>query len=390
MNKSLSIALLVKTDADWHRSLILGVAQYAEDVGGWNFTVPPADGNGDVALPTDWQGDGIIGRITSERVETAILSTNLPCVNVSWLTFASPEIPSVYSDERGCARLAAQFLLEKQYDHYGYIGFPPWLPYSHALEESLREQYQCRGFQLDSFELSHDAQQNCGIDSQRLKEWLEQIGKPAAIVVWSSAMGQIVTQQCLKWGIDVPHAIAILCVEHDPLWSSLAPIPLSNIDQDPWRVGFSAAKLLHSMIKGNPAPVEPILIDPISIVQRRSTEASAAKDPVLDLALKFIYLNAKNGLTVKDVVDHIAISRRGLEAKFKHELNCSPAAFIRRIQLQSVARLLRTTELNISAIAGRTGFAYPEVLMRSFKREFGLTPMQFRGAGSLTSKPVRG
>ena len=180
--------------------------------------------------------------------------------------------------------------------------------------------------------------------------------------------------------------MAVLSIEHDPLWSALAPVPISYIDQDPWRVGYTAAKLLHSLIKGNAVPDEPIKINPISIVQRRSTEASAAKDPTLDRALKFIYEQAKSGITVKNVVDHVQVSRRGLEARFRNELDCSPAAFIKRIQLQSVAKLLRTTKLNISAIAQQTGFAYPEVLMRAFKREFGVTPMQFRGAGEVDRK----
>ena len=36
----------------------------------------------------------------------------------------------------------------------------------------------------------------------------------------------------------------MLCAEHDSLMSSLAPIPLSNLDQAPTRVGYAAAALL--------------------------------------------------------------------------------------------------------------------------------------------------
>ena len=222
-----------------------------------------------------------------------------------------------------------------------------------------------------------------------LVEWLASRPKPFALVVWNSVIGQQVTQACLNQGYDVPQNVAILCIEHDPLWSSLAPVPLSNIDQDPWLVGYSAAKLLHTTIKGGPRPPRAIRIAPISIVQRLSTEASAVKDPVLGKALKFIYENARSGLSVSDVVAHVDISRRALESKFKQELNCSPGVYMRRIQLQAVARLLRTTKLTITAIAERTGFVYPEVLMRAFKRQYGVTPMQFRGAGLPTNQKSR-
>ena len=201
------------------------------------------------------------------------------------------------------------------------------------------------------------------------------------MVVWNTVVGQIVTGVCAENSIRIPEHLGVVSIEHDPLWSALAPIPITFVDQDPWRVGYTAAKLLHSLIKGHAVPDEPIKISPISIVQRRSTETSSAKDPVLDRALKYIHENARCGISVKNVVDHVNVSRRGLESRFKKELDCSPAALIKRIQLQNVAKLLRTTKLNISAIAQQTGFAYPEVLMRAFKRVYGVTPMQFRGAG---------
>ena len=384
----LDISLLVKTDAEWHRSLLMGVARYSEDVDGWRFNIPKANTMGEVFPDKNWTGDGIICRVTSPELEAEILALGVPAVNVSWQQYALQDrIPSVYSDEQSCARMAAQFLLEKQYDQIGYIGFPPWQNYSSIFETTLSEVFQDRGIEFSSLQLSSEHRNCDGVDLKQLKDWLIQLKKPAGIVVWNSAVGQLVAGVCAENSIRIPESVAVVSIEHDPLWSSLAPIPISFIDQDPWRVGYMAAKLLHSLIKGHPVPSAPIKINPISIVQRRSTEASAAKDPVLDRALKYIYDNASCGITVKNVVDHVQVSRRGLESRFKNELDCSPAVLIKRIQLQNVAKLLRTTRLNISAIAQQTGFAYPEVLMRAFKREYGVTPMQFRGAGELEPRP---
>ena len=382
MNKTIEIALLVKTNADWHRSVLMGAAQYSEDMGGWNFTIPPADSNGEVFLPEDWNGDGVICRITSEELEASLLEKDVPAVNISWLSCSTGQIPRVNSDQRACSSLAARFLIEKQYENYGYIGFPPWSNYSELIEETFQTELDQHGHRLHRFQLSPRAKRNHGINTNELTRWLVDLPKPVALVVWDSIVGQHVVSTCIANNLDVPGSVAVLCIEHDPLWSALAPVPISNIDQDPWRVGFNAAKLLHQMIRGDQNNATEILIPPISIVQRRSTEASSVKDPILDKAIKYIYDHAKTGITVKDLLDFTEISRRGLETRFKQELNCSPAAFIRRIQLQSVARLLRTTSWTISSIAQRTGFAYPEVLMRAFKREFGVTPMQFRGAGS--------
>jgi len=383
----LNVSLLVKTDAEWHRSLLMGVARYAEDVNGWNFNIPKASHAGDVLPDPNGSADGVICRVTSPEVEAAVLALHVPAVNVSWQQYASQDqIPSVCSDEESCARMIAQFLLEKQYDQIGFVGFPPWQNYSSKFNDTLEQFFAQRRIAYSSFPLSEDRTHIEGIDRRQLVSWLAKLRKPAGIVVWNTVVGQIVTRVCADHSIPIPEKVGVISIEHDPLWSALAPIPVSYVDQDPWRVGYLAAKLLHSLIKGHPVPEHPIKIGPISIVQRRSTEASVAKDPVLDRALKYIHENARCGITVKNVVDHASVSRRGLESRFKNELDCSPAALIKRVQLQHVAKLLRTTKLNISAIAQQSGFAYPEVLMRAFKRAYGVTPMQFRGAGELDGR----
>ncbi len=382
MKKTLDIALLVSADADWQRGVMAGAAQYSDDVGGWRFSIPPADANGEVFLPHDWNGDGIICRVTCKELEDSIIARNIPAVNVAWMSCSTAIIPRVQSDERACAAMAARFLLEKQYENYGFVGFAPWKNYQRTVENEFAGELEKHGHVLHRFELSAVARHSQGIDSEQFTTWIAGIPKPLGLVVWNSKIGQQVINNCIDANIDVPNSVAVLSIEHDALWSSLARVPISNIDQDPWRIGFNAAKLLHGMIKGDSPPTEPVLVEPISIVQRKSTEALAVRDPVLDKAIKFIYQNAQAGISVADILEYTNVSRRGLETKFKQELDCTPAVFIRRIQLQAVARLLRSTKLTITAISERTGFAYPEVLMRSFKREFGATPMQFRNAGS--------
>lgn len=379
------IALLVKTNSDWHRNVLMGVAQCAEDNGFWSFTVPEMGANDEVALPANWQGEGIIFRSTSPELEESVRRANIPSVNISWLR-SSAEIHKVVSDERACAEMAAKTLLEKQYENFGYVSFPPWCNYSNTIERTLAEQFQGRGFKLSSYPMCPDSRRTSGIDGTAMQQWLKSLPKPVAIVVWSSVVGNLVAKICRECDFSIPQTVAILCIEHDHLWSTLAPVPLSNVDQDPWRIGYNAAKLLNAMIKGESPPTEPILIPPICVVQRRSTEASIVKDPVLKNALDLIYKQAKTGITVKEIVAALGVSRRALEAKFQRYLECTPAAYIRRIQLSSVARLLRTTKLSITAIAHRTGYLYPEVLMRAFKREYGVTPMQFRGAGRVNGQ----
>lgn len=382
----MDVALLVHTANEWSRKVLKGVAQYGDDQGGWEFLIPPANGTGEVSLPRNWNGDGIICRLTSKRLENEIIARNIPCVNVSWLGQHRPALPKVVSNQRKCADLAVDFLLEKQFDHFGYVGFHPELNYSTIIESTISERITREGKSLEIFPFPAKTKNVKGLELEPLCKWLEQLEKPTAVIAWSSASGQVITRACHLSNLRVPDNVAILCIEHDDLFSSLAPIPLTNLDQDPWRVGYSAAKLLHNIKNGVTPSDEEIQIPPISVVPRLSTDATAVSDPILSTAVRYIYENAKQGIVVSDVIKHVGISRRALETRFKNQLHCSPGAYIRKIQLQLVARLLRTTKLTITEIAFRTGFEYPEVMMRAFKKEHGVTPMGFRFADSSSEK----
>ncbi len=57
----------------------------------------------------------------------------------------------------------------------------------------------------------------------------------------------------------------------------------------PWEeVGFRATELLDGMVHGEPAPAEPILLEPIGVVQRESNDVLAVDDPVVRDALRLI------------------------------------------------------------------------------------------------------
>lgn len=381
MNNTFEVALLVSLESDWHRSIVLGVADYAQSVGNWKFVAPGFDTTGKAKLANDWKGDGIICRQTSPELEKQIAALNLPTVNVSWLNDWSLNVARVVSDEAACAKMAAQFYVDKQLQNFAYVGFPPWKNYEPIAERTLRDCFRHAEFHFDVFPMSPEKQMTHGIDLASLKDWLEALPKPNGIIVWSSEIGRFVTQMCMESKIVVPDEVSVLCIEHDPLWSSLAEIPLSNIDQDPWRVGYSAAKTLFRMMRGG-AVEAPILIPPIGISQRQSTNTNALSDSTLKHAITYIKNNIHQGISVNEVANQLDISRRTLESKFKEGLKNTPGAYIRKIQLQMAATLLRRTTLNLSEIAAKTGFSYTEVLMRSFKREYGVTPMQFRGAGS--------
>ncbi len=72
------------------------------------------------------------------------------------------------------------------------------------------------------------------------------------------------------------------------------------------------------------------------------------------------------------------MSRSVLERKFRKYLNRSPQLEIRMVQLKRVKQLLAETDMPLDQIADLAGYSHPEYMSVVFKREFGLTPGQFR------------
>ena len=114
----------------------------------------------------------------------------------------------------------------------------------------------------------------------------------------------------------MPDDVAVLGVDNDDIVCDFSNPPLSSIMLNAVGAGFQAAELLDKLMCGSTLPKEPILVPPVGLATRRSTDIMAVEDPDLAAALKFIWQNAASGITVHDVLAHVAVSRRIAGAAF--------------------------------------------------------------------------
>jgi LacI family transcriptional regulator len=113
-------------------------------------------------------------------------------------------------------------------------------------------------------------------------------------------------------------------------------------------------------------------------VTRRSTDTLAHDDADLVSAIRFIRDHVGTPIRVGDVLKHVPLSRRSLEQRFLTGLGHSPAAEIRRVQLQRAMELLARTDLPVPGVASASGFLHAEVMTRAFQRELGVSPTAYR------------
>ena len=74
------------------------------------------------------------------------------------------------------------------------------------------------------------------------------------------------------------------------------------------------------------------------------------------------------------------MSRTVFSERFRDAFGTSPMAFVRQARLQEAAKLLRSTDLPVKAIAARVGFASRSHFSRAFRQRFKRDPAEYRGA----------
>jgi LacI family transcriptional regulator len=184
---------------------------------------------------------------------------------------------------------------------------------------------------------------------------------------------------CALAGVMVPDEVAVIGTGNDQVLCNLCDPPLSSVEPGAERLGVEAAALLDRLMAGDPPPTKPVLLPPLYVVTRPSTDVLAIADAEVVRALRFIRDHACDGVSAPDVARRVSsLSRRVLDARCKKVINRTLHAEIRRVQIQRVKQLLTDTELSLADIAGRTGFEHAEYMNVVFKRMTGQSPGKYR------------
>jgi len=176
----------------------------------------------------------------------------------------------------------------------------------------------------------------------------------------------------------VPDQVAVVSVDNDEHLCSLSNPPLTSIDINPGRVGYEAAALLARLMAGEEASEEPIYLSPSGIITRQSTDVLAIDDQLVAMGVRFIREHACEGIGVKQVLDHIDISRSTLERRFKKLLGRTPKAEIIRVQFDRAKQLMAYSDLPLSIVAQKSGFGSIHYFTDIFHKKVGVTPGAYR------------
>lgn len=385
------VALMVETSLAYGRNLLRGVIRYLRSHEPWSvFFELREQGASPPSWLKDWRGDGIICRPTNPALAELFRKKRIPVVNLNDV-YDELGLPCIESDHTAIGRLAGEHLIERGFRRFAYCGFT-----GHAWSAKRRAGFEAAVGNAGEVCPAHESPWGGPSahpweqEQKRIGDWLRALPRPVGVLACNDLRGQHVLDACQRVGLAVPEEVAVIGVDDDPLVCELCDPPLSSVVPNPERVGYEAATLLARLMAGEKPEPKEVLVAPLGVTARQSTDVLAIDDPHVAAAVRYIREHACAGASVDDVLARVPLSRTILERRFRKYLGRSPQAEIRFVQLKRAKQLLAETDLRLERIAELAGYEHPEYLSVVFKRETGQTPGQFRRQAQPRNVVIRG
>jgi LacI family transcriptional regulator len=378
------VALLIETARGYGRGVLRGIMRYARLHGPWTFYLTPGDFKQAVPRIKEWGGTGIIARIETPEIGTALLATRLPLIALDLAPYQSMQgsplarFSELFSDSRRAGQLAAEHLMERGFRAYAFIGIAGRV-WSDRRQGSFCKVIRAAGFVPFVYSPPRRKQDRCWTHEQSfMATWLHNLPKPIGIMACNDDRGRQVLEACREAGVQVPEEAAVVGVDNDELLCELADPPLSSVALNAEGAGYEAAALLARLMAGRSKKPQRIMAQALQVVARRSTDFLAMEDREVAQTMRYIHENAGRPLQVRQIVEQVALSRRALEIRFQRAVGRSIHEEILRKRLERTKTLLQESNLTLPEVAEVSGFTTPSYLAQVFRQRIGMTPARYR------------
>jgi LacI family transcriptional regulator len=382
--KEWKVALLIETARGYGREVLRGIVRYASLRGGWSFYITPGDLQQALPAMRQWGGTGIIARIQTPQIAAAIIASGLPTIALDLSAKqTSPDsslsrLSELATGSHEAGRMAAEHLLEKGFRHYAFVGIHNRV-WSDRREVGFVARIAEAGFHTMVYRSPRRKRdRQWGVEQGILSSWLSGLPKPLGLMACNDDRGREVLEACRAAHLRVPEEIAVIGVDNDSLLCDLASPPLSSVVFNAERGGYEAAAHLERMMAGEDRQPRQIVVEPLYVVSRHSTDMLALDDPDVSTALRFIRRRAGHRVHVSEIAESVGLSRRTLEVRFRKALGRSLNAEIQRVRMEKVKQLLSETDWPLAKVAESAGYTDCSYLHQVFKEQVGMTPAKYR------------
>lgn len=363
-----------------YAQVLKGISDYAHQRGTWTLYVNP-EPFVNMALPSlnGWKGDGVLMRIVTKEDMQAARRFPWPVVSCAG-SFDVQGVPSVTVDHGLIGRRAAEHLLDRGFRRFGFYGLRN-TSFSDARRDGFIARVAEAGGTCAVLEVPNYMNRRYPWHKwhKRLQDWLKSLEKPVGILAVHDPRGSIVIDTCLEMELRVPEDVAVVGVENNEIVCRYASVPLTSVPPDYQRLGREAAAMLNRLMLGEEVPMEPVILPPLPVVERKSTEVMAIDDPVVAKAVDYIKNHYDTEISIRVLESLDDISRRNLERRFRKCLGRTPHQFLSQVRVEEAKkRLAAEKPSRLEQIARQCGFTDTRHLRMAFRRLAGASPAEYR------------
>jgi LacI family transcriptional regulator len=355
-----------------------GIEKYAQEHG-WHLSEDLAR---EKVIPWGWAGDGILAWLgAGDDLADFVRQSRKPTVDFS---FRRPQLnfPRVLEDTSETARLAANHFLSRGFCHFAfYSDSANWIynergnAYVKELEQAGRPVRWLRWHESPAFCTDRKAW-------KRKREWLaaelKRLPKPAGVFAASDGLALEILELSEAAGIAVPEKVAIVGAGNNLLAVDAMRTPISSVDVNMELIGYQGARMLDDIMKGRPAPAQPIRVPPFRLVVRKSSDLVAVSHPGVARSLRFMWDHCHEPIGVDDLAKAAAMSLRNFHQAFADHLGRSPGAELQRIRIERAKRILADSHEKLEVVAEMCGYESGNSFWVAFRRAVGISPRQYQ------------
>ena len=96
------------------------------------------------------------------------------------------------------------------------------------------------------------------------------------------------------------------------------------------------------------------------------------------IAKQFMDENFDQGITVSEAAAYVFLSQGYFTRAFRDETGISPMNYLMKKRIEKACALLQNNEIKVSAISLQSGFSSPQRFNVAFRKQMGMTPMEYR------------
>ena len=376
-----------------------GIKDFSDRIGGWNLvTSPPAlrsagEENLHLSALKSWRGEGVIACLTTRHEERFAQRLPFPVVNLSgWQPPQPGGLPRVNADHEQMGRLAAEHFMSIGLRHFAYYGMQgPW--YSRQREAGFQTRLEDAGKSCWIYNQKRDdAETKSWLQRHApLQQWLKKLPKPVGVFAVQDYRARVIVEFCERLHLKIPDDVAILGVDNDLMTCDFCVPSMSSISRNPFACGVAAGQLLDDLMQGRRRVQTAVMIPPIGVIQRRSTDRLYDDDPLIRRVSDYLASHLAEGGTITTIAQALKVSRRLLELRFRERLGLSPHAYLqqRRVTQAKILLLNRRHDF-VHVLAEQCGFKSVRGFRDTFRTLTGSTPADYAHAvqGTTLHEPI--